>query len=68
MHNILGLTVFALGIVLLIFGLDASQSLNSELAHMFSGDPSDRPVWLIGAGALSVLSGLSLAMRGVKRS
>jgi multisubunit Na+/H+ antiporter MnhB subunit len=66
--NIIGLAVFALGIVLLIFGFNESQSFNSDVSRFFTGNPSDRSMWLIAGGAVAVIAGMILALRGMKRS
>lgn len=63
MNNIVGLTIFAVGIVLLIFGVNESQSFASEISRVFSGNPSDHSMWMIGGGGLAVVAGLVLALR-----
>ncbi len=63
MFNILGLGVFALGIVLLIFGLNESQSFSSDVSRFFSGNPTNHSIWLIAGGAVAVIVGLFLALR-----
>lgn len=67
MNNIVGLAIFALGIVLLIFGFNASQSFGSEVSRLFTGNPSNRAIWMILGGAAAVIVGLLLALRGTRR-
>jgi hypothetical protein len=67
MTNILGLAVFALGIVLLIFGFDGSHSLDADVTAMLGGNSAARAIWLVAFGMLSVLAGLSVAIRGLRR-
>ncbi|HWH72595.1 MAG TPA: DUF3185 family protein [Candidatus Sulfotelmatobacter sp.] len=67
MNNIVGLAIFALGIVLLIFGFNASQSFGSEVSRLFTGNPSNRAIWMILGGAAAVIVGLLLAVRGTRR-
>jgi len=38
------------GIVLLIFGFNASNSLGSDISRFFTGSPTDRAVWMIAGG------------------
>lgn len=64
MNNIMGLAVFALGIVLLVFGFNASQSLSSDISRAFTGNPTDRSMWLIVGGAIAVVVGLLVAIKG----
>jgi hypothetical protein len=66
MNNIIGLAILALGIVLLIFGFNESHSFGSDLSRTFTGNPSDRSMWLIAGGAVAVVAGLVLAIRGRK--
>jgi hypothetical protein len=68
MNNIVGLGVFALGVVLLIFGFNASQSFSSDVSRAFTGNPTDRSIWLIAGGAAAVILGLFMALRSGKRS
>lgn len=63
MNNITGLAVFALGIVLLIFGFNESQSFASEVSRVFASNPSDRSLWMIVGGGVAVIGGLILAIR-----
>jgi hypothetical protein len=66
-NNILGLAIFSLGIVLLIFGFSASQSFGSEVSRFFTGNPTDKSIWMLAAGAVAVILGLFLALRSTRR-
>ncbi|HSU56715.1 MAG TPA: DUF3185 family protein [Candidatus Dormibacteraeota bacterium] len=67
MNNIVGLTIFALGIVLLILGFNESQSFSSDISRFLTGNPTNRSIWLLAGGVLTVVLGLVLAIRGVRR-
>ena len=67
MNNIVGLAVFALGIVLLIFGFNESHSFGSDISRAFTGNPTDRSMWLIAGGACAVIAGLAIAVLGARR-
>jgi multisubunit Na+/H+ antiporter MnhB subunit len=66
MNNIIGLAIFALGIVLLIFGFNESHSFASDMSRTFTGNPTDRSMWMIVGGAVAAIAGLVLAIRGRK--
>ena len=68
MNNILGLAIFAVGIVLLIFGFNASQSFSSDVSRFFTGNPTDKSIWLLIGGAAAVIVGLVIALRGTRRT
>ena len=67
MNNIVGLAIFAVGIVLLVFGFNASHSFSSDVSRVFTGNPTDKSIWLLGGGAAAVIVGLVLAIRGGRR-
>lgn len=67
MNNVVGFVILALGIVLLIFGFNESQSFSSDVSRFFTGNPSDRSMWMIVGGAIAVVGGLALAFTGRKR-
>lgn len=66
MNNILGLGIFALGIVLLIVGFSESEAISSELSRVFSGDYSNRNLLMLVGGGTSVVLGLFVAIRSRK--
>jgi multisubunit Na+/H+ antiporter MnhB subunit len=68
MNNAIGLAIFALGVILLIFGFNESYNPGSEISRLFTGSAGERPVWLIVGGALAVLTGLAVAIAGARRS
>jgi len=43
MNNIAGLAILALGVVLLIFGFNESNSFSSDVSRTFTGNPRITP-------------------------
>ena len=69
MNTALGAGLLILGIILIIFGINAAQSFSSEVSEAFTGSPSNRSMWLLGLGIVSGVVGLvMLFMRGSRRS
>ena len=66
MNNIVGLGIFAVGIVLLILGFNESQTISSEVSRAFSGTSSQRTTLMLVGGGVAVLLGLMLALRSRK--
>lgn len=65
--RLIGLAVLAVGIVLLGFGLNATDAPVDQISETFTGRYTDRTMWyLVGGGAGVVVGGL-LALFG-KRS
>lgn len=68
MNNIVGLAIFGLGIVLLILGFNESHSASSDVSRFFTGNPTDRSMWLLVGGAVAVVVGLVASIRGRRTS
>jgi hypothetical protein len=57
MTKIPSIALLAAGIILLVYGLDASNSFSSSVSQAVSGTPTDKSIWLIVLGILGILSG-----------
>lgn len=64
-QRILGLVLLALGIVLLLFGLNATDSVSDSVSEGFTGKYTDETMWyLIGGGVLIVVGGGIAFLKG----
>ena len=63
-NNPLALVILLVGVLLLILGIAASDSVASSFSKFFSGTPSDRSVWLMIAGVVGIGIGSALTWRG----
>jgi hypothetical protein len=64
MYRALGVGLLVAGAILLIFGLNASNSLTSDVSQTFRGTPSDRSIWLVVGGVAAAVAGLFFALTG----
>lgn len=60
MRTFLGAIIILLGVLLMIWGLGAFDSLHSEVSRLVSGPPSGKSQWLLVGGALALLVGMAL--------
>jgi LPXTG-motif cell wall-anchored protein len=67
MQSIVGIALLVVGVVLIVFGMQASASLGSRLSELFTGAPSDRTIWLLLAGVAAALLGIGLLLTGRRR-
>ena len=67
MNRALGMALLVLGIVLIIFGMKASDSVESDFSRFFSGTPISKAVWLLIGGIVSVIVGGMLSLRPQRR-
>ena len=66
MNNGLGIALLVVGIILIVFGINASQSFSSDVSRFFSGSPTDKTIWLFVAGAAALVVGLVLMFQRSK--
>jgi hypothetical protein len=65
MNRIVSAVLLAVGIVLLVMGFSAADSVGSSFSRIFRGTPTDRATWLIlGGVAATVASVVSFALTG----
>ncbi len=57
MPKIPAIALLAVGIVLLIFGLNAADSVSSSVSNALTGSPTSKSIWLIVLGVIGVLTG-----------
>lgn len=68
MNKILSLALLAGGVVLIVFGINASNSLGSDFSRMFTGSPTDKSIWLLLGGIVLAAIGAGGLLRGSKSS
>ena len=66
MNNIFSLAFIAVGVLLIIFGVSAADSLGSDISRFFTGAPTDKAVWMLIGGVVAVVIGLMGIPRGSK--
>lgn len=57
MNKPLALTVLVIGIVLLIFGINAHDSVASSAKEIVTGTPTNKSMWLIILGIVGIVIG-----------
>ena len=68
MNMALSVALLVGGVILLVFGYNASQSTGSELSRVFTGNPTDRAMWMLAGGAVLAVVGLVGLFRGSRKS
>lgn len=66
MHSqrILGLVLLVVGVILLLFGLNASDSVTDSVKEGLTGRYTDKTMWYIIGGAGLSMGGAALALFG----
>ena len=66
MNKSISLALLIGGIVLLIYGISAADSIGSDFSRFFTGSPTDKTMWLLIGGAIASAVGLSGLFFGSK--
>ena len=66
MNKAISLSLLAGGIVLIIYGLSASDSVGSSFSRFFTGNPTDKTIWLLVGGVVAAALGAGGLLRGSK--
>ncbi len=62
MNRIISMVLVVGGIALVIMGLLAMDSFNSDVSRFFTGSPTDRSVWMLVGGVIAIVVGGSGAL------
>jgi hypothetical protein len=63
MNKAIGIALVGAGIVLIVLGINASDSVGSNFSRFFTGSPTDKTIWLLLGGVVSLIAGGVMAMR-----
>ena len=66
MNKAVSLALLAGGIILIVYGVSASNSVGSGFSRIFTGSPTDMTFWLLIGGAAAAAVGLVGVLRGSK--
>ena len=58
-----GIALLVLGVVLIILGVNESDSFASDVSRFFTGNPTDRSIWLMVGGVASLIIGGVMNLR-----
>jgi hypothetical protein len=64
MNKPISLALVVGGIILIVYGVAASDSIGSGFSRLFTGSPTDKTMWLLIGGAIATVVGGSGLLRG----
>lgn len=68
MNKAFSLALLVGGIVLMIIGINATNSFGSDVSRFFTGSPTDKAVWMLIGGIAAVVVGLVMTSRNWKQA
>ena len=67
MNKSLGIALLVVGIVLIVMGVHASNSISSDFSRFFTDSPTNKSIWMLLCGIGSVILGSAMSLRGAAR-
>lgn len=67
MNRTVSLILLVVGVILVIYGINASTSLGSDVSRAVTGSPTDKSMWLLIGGVVLAIIGLIGTLRGRSR-
>lgn len=66
MYKGLAVALIIAGVMLIIYGVNASNSFDSDVSRAFTGAPTDKTVWFLIGGVVASSVGVYGLLRGSK--
>ncbi|HTQ50209.1 MAG TPA: DUF3185 family protein [Candidatus Acidoferrales bacterium] len=66
MNQPLSIAFLVAGIVLIIFGVNATNAFTSDVSRFFTGSPTNKAVWMLLGGIVASILGLFGLLRSAK--
>jgi uncharacterized membrane protein YidH (DUF202 family) len=63
MNKGIGIALLVVGVALLIYGANASDSVSSSVSRAFTGHPTDKTMWLLLGGIAAAIVGAVMTFR-----
>ena len=58
MNRIISAVLLAVGILLIVLGINESNSFSSDVSRFFTGSPTNRAIWMLVGGIVAGIIGL----------
>ena len=68
MNKIVSLALLVGGVILIVIGINATNSFGSDVSRFFTGSPTDKAVWFLIGGSVAAVVGLTMALRSGKQA
>ncbi|MGA3268959.1 MAG: DUF3185 family protein [Verrucomicrobiota bacterium] len=68
MNKIVSLALLVGGVVLMIYGIQATNSFGSDVSRFFTGSPTNKAVWMFIGGTVATVIGLVATSRSWKQA
>ena len=67
MNKAVSLALIAAGNMLTIFGVSEMNSFTSDISRMMTGAPTDRSIWMLIGGVVTLVLGLTILVQSARK-
>ena len=67
MNKIISIVLLVGGALLMILGLQATNSFSSDVSRFFTRSPTDKAIWMLIGGLVATIVGLTMTLRTSKQ-
>jgi len=68
MNKLISVALLVGGVVLIIYGINATNSFTSDVSKFFTGSPTDKAVWMLIGGVIAAIIGLTGTLRSSRQT
>jgi hypothetical protein len=68
MNKLISVALLVGGIVLIVYGVNATNSFTSDVSRFFTGSPTDKAVWMLIGGIVAAIIGLTGTLRSPRQT
>ncbi len=68
MNKAVSLSLLIIGIILIIYGVSAADSIGSRFSRFISGSPTDETIWLLLGGVVATIVGAGGMFTGTRKA
>ena len=68
MNKLISVALLVGGVVLIIYGINATNSFTSDISKFFTGSPTDKAVWMLIGGVIAAIIGLTGTLRSSRQT
>lgn len=66
MNKLVSILLLVGGVVLMVLGINATNSFGSDVSRFFTGSPTDKAIWMLIGGVIAAVIGLTGTLRSSK--
>ncbi|MEY2409343.1 MAG: hypothetical protein QOF48_2013 [Verrucomicrobiota bacterium] len=68
MNKFVSIGLLVGGVVLIVLGIQATDSFSSDVSRFFTGSPTNKAIWMLIGGIVAAVAGFAMTLRGSRQN